>query len=891
MMEPSTPGSSPLPAAFWAGGLGGFVAGTVDTCSSWMLLDQFAPSFGAKVEAVLIVAGLYGPAFALASVVITMTWIFLSRQTFLGSLIRELARRHRDARAADPRAAMVLLSIACSAPATFGLALYSSFSIGTEVLEQHRHAGLIVASIVAITVGLSLAAWIATAVVARGVEQGLRRLPQRALRIASHPSCAVSVLIAWAIGPTAVVAWMTRETLAQLTLRPGLVVGGGFLATLTVLSIGKRIARFQRRQSATMRDGARAGFIGLLLLLSLGFASIPGPRKAATEYSGLALSLIRAVQWVVDFDRDGSSSVFGGDDCDDFSSTIHPGAFDFPDDGIDQNCVGGDLRVQRDPANAHYASLPEGVPRDLNVLLVTIDTLRSDHVGSYGYGRPTTPALDGLAADGALFEDAWAHAPSTRYSMPAILTGRYPSQISWDMSVWWPALRPENVTLAEVVRGRGLRTAGIFNYSYFDRVRRFDQGFDDYDNRNAALHQGADPASTRGTSSVQQADAAIAWLDRYATQRFFLWVHFYDPHYQYERHPGTAEFGDTPIDRYDHEIRFTDDQLARVFDRLRAQGRWDRTVTVVTGDHGEGFGERGIAFHGYHLYAQQTRVPLIIRVPGLPPRRVRTPVGHVDIFPTIANLLGATPTPGLSGRSLVPELAGSMRDEDRDVFQEVAYEGPTNRYALITQRWHLIYNMNPDNSWELYDRRADATETRDVWGEHDASEPQHRLLSWIDGLRFSPEVLGRLAQAHRSERPAPAHPLNVDFGSFVLLGWDIAPDPARPGTDATVTWYFEPREPLEGTWKLFIHIAGPSPMANADHEPVGGALPFSSWSAGGFIVDSQTIYVPPNTRAGSYAMTIGVWNPSRNERLPILSPGATNNEVVAGAFEVGSTRP
>src|SRR5688572_11208812 len=123
--------------------------------------------------------------------------------------------------------------------------------------------------------------------------------------------------------------------------------------------------------------------------------------------------------------------------------------------------------------------------------------------------------------------------------MPAILTGRHPSEVAWDMRVWWPALQPENHTIAELLKERGFTTGAILNYHYFDRVRRMDQGFDVYDNANARLHSGHDPASTRGSSSREQADAAIRFLDANAGKRFFLWVHFYDPHYEFEPHPGT----------------------------------------------------------------------------------------------------------------------------------------------------------------------------------------------------------------------------------------------------------------------------------------------------------------------------------------------------------------
>src|SRR5262249_36492803 len=147
----------------------------------------------------------------------------------------------------------------------------------------------------------------------------------------------------------------------------------------------------------------------------------------------------------------------------------------------------------------------------------------------------------------------------------------------------------------------------------------------------------------------EQTDKALAFVDKHAAERWFLWVHYYDPHYLYEKHSEVPSFGDQPIDLYDGEIRFTDLHLARLFDSLRAKGLYDKTVVVVTGDPGEGFDEPHVVRHGYHLYAQQTKVPFVIRVPGVPPRRSTTPAGHTDILPTLVNLAGGAPTADMMG--------------------------------------------------------------------------------------------------------------------------------------------------------------------------------------------------------------------------------------------------
>ena len=160
-------------------------------------------------------------------------------------------------------------------------------------------------------------------------------------------------------------------------------------------------------------------------------------RKAAASFTGATGPLVSALQKATDLDRDGYSSILGGGDCDDFDRDVHPGAFDWPDDGIDQDCNGHEATLAATPI-APFAAVPASLPPDLNVVLITIDALRADHVGAYGYARPTTPRLDQLARESALFVDAWSHAPSTRYSIPAILTGRYPSTIAQDARLHWP---------------------------------------------------------------------------------------------------------------------------------------------------------------------------------------------------------------------------------------------------------------------------------------------------------------------------------------------------------------------------------------------------------------------------------------------------------------------
>ncbi|MDD5307740.1 MAG: sulfatase [Deltaproteobacteria bacterium] len=695
--------------ALRAGLLAGLATGACDAAWSWGDLARFVPGVAGRFAVVVHAACLYGLAAAVVVPVVALTGLAILRGTRLGGTAGLALERHLARRLEDPRKALAPVSLAVSGTALAAAALAGAYAIGLNTIMTRNHRGLVVAVVIAATVGLLLAAALAAFALGRLLEALLAALVRgRLLSALTHPAAvpvAVAILLAAFGCATAALAW---ETLAQLPLRP-LVASGAtaILAAAFALLLGKldgRPPRLPRVAGFILAPAALAALFGLALATG---SSAP-VRKAARASTGLCGPLLGPLRARFLGTALGSLGLRRG----------------------------AEPLARRSADDARFVPVPADVPEDVNVLLVITDTVRADHVGAYGYSRPTTPAIDALAREGALFENAWAHAPSTRYSIPAIMTGRYPSQVLWDKSVWWPALRPENHMLAEMMKENGLTTAAILNYHYFDRIRRLDQGFDHYDNTNARLHRGRDPASTRGTSSREQADAAIAWLEANAGTRFFAWVHFYDPHAGFEEHLGTRTFGTARVDMYDHEILFTDEQIARVFAKMKDLGIYDKTVIVVVGDHGEGFGEHGIEAHGYHLYAPQTKVPLVIRVPGLAPRRILTPAGHVDLVPTLVNLVGGEPEATMFGRSLVPELAGTApADGDRNVFQEVVYEGPTERRAVVNRRWHLIYNMVPDDTFELYDLSVDPGENRDVWGTADPGRLKDELLAWIAATR------------------------------------------------------------------------------------------------------------------------------------------------------------
>ena len=401
------------------------------------------------------------------------------------------------------------------------------------------------------------------------------------------------------------------------------------------------------------------------------------------------------------------------------------------------------------------------------------------------------------------------------------------------------------------------------------------QGFAEYDNSNQRLHvQPGGPEESRGSSSKEQADSAISFVNRHAAERWFLWVHFYDPHYAYEAHPGSPSFGSDKMALYDGEIRFTDTHIGRVLDELRAKGLYDKTIVVVTGDHGEGFGEHGVDFHGYHLYSAQTKVPLIIRVPGLPPRRATTPAGHVDIMPTLVNLAGGQPNADMMGRSLVDVLAG--KDFDRMIPQQLSYENNHEMRAGVDRQCHVIYNVSPETSWEVYRVDRDPLETEDLAGDDDACAQSRRTFEkWYDASTVPPHW----ADAVLASPPQIAAPLTCDFAPGARLLAVDAPKAAKGGDTITVTWTWHANAAIAPGWKVFAHLDGPK-YVNADHAP---ARPFELWKPGQDIRYPTEITLP--RVPGKYTLKAGLWS-GKNAPVTCKAAPVDANAVTVATIEV-----
>ena len=304
-------------------------------------------------------------------------------------------------------------------------------------------------------------------------------------------------------------------------------------------------------------------------------------------------------------------------------------------------------------------SLPSGVRRDaLNVVVITLDTLRADHLSAYGSTLVKTPALDRLAGEGTRFAHAMSSAPLTLPAHSSIFTGRFPPEHGVrDNGGFF--LNPEQTTLAEMLKAKGFATGGFIAAFVLDGKWGIDQGFDEYvDDFDISERRGRSMGNVQRPGN-EVVDKALPWIDSVKDSRFFAWIHLYDPHTPYDPpEPYKTEYKGHP---YRGEVAFTDAQVGRIVAFLEERGLLDKTIVAVLGDHGESLGDHGEESHGFFIYESVTHVPFIVRAPfsKTGTRVVADPVRIVDLTPTILDLAGVPVPDGLSGKSLVPLMTGA----------------------------------------------------------------------------------------------------------------------------------------------------------------------------------------------------------------------------------------
>ncbi|MEW5804207.1 MAG: tetratricopeptide repeat protein [bacterium] len=388
------------------------------------------------------------------------------------------------------------------------------------------------------------------------------------------------------------------------------------------------------------------------------------------------------------------------------------------------------------------AAVHEPKKPSYNLLLITIDTLRADHLGCYGYQDVNTPAIDALASEGILFTQAITPVPITLPSHVSIMTGLYPLQHGV-MNNGTFILGEKITTLAEVMKSKGYLTGACVGAYVLDSIFGLDQGFDLYDDSLPRKNRVAGPLdSERRAEEVTQ--SALRWLKGNHNHSFFLWVHYFDPHALYlPPSPFKEEYKQR---LYDGEIAYTDKCIGDLFHGLKEMGVSDKTLIILTADHGEGLYEHNEPTHTIFIYDSTLHVPLIMSAPSglIPSQKAKTKITSMvttlDIFPTIMDLFslqpGAVPIDQLPGKSLVPLLGGESQPLHQEIFCQTLYPelnfGWSKIEGIRTSDWKYVKAPRS----ELYHLSEDPLEKKNLLSD----QPQ-LALEWEKKLSGLEEKL------------------------------------------------------------------------------------------------------------------------------------------------------
>jgi arylsulfatase A-like enzyme/tetratricopeptide (TPR) repeat protein len=435
----------------------------------------------------------------------------------------------------------------------------------------------------------------------------------------------------------------------------------------------------------------------------------------------------------------------------------------------------------------HRVWVARGVQKP-NVVLVSLDTTRADHLGCYGDAAARTPVIDALATGGVLFTQAASPAPLTLPAHSSMMTGFYPTFHGVRLN-GTTALSASHTTLAEAFAEQGYQTGAFIGAFVLDGRWGLNQGFRVYDDQfDLKKFKHLDLAGVQRPAN-EVMDAALHWLDGQKQAPFFAWLHLYDAHTPYEPpEPFLSEFRGRGLPGlYDGEIGFIDTQLARLISWLQTSGLDRKTIVVIVGDHGEGLGSHGEGTHGFFVYDSVVHAPFVVATPfdELHGVRVDSQVSLVDVFPTVLALAGVDSAIKVHGRSLLPQMFQQSVDERPYAYAESMTPGLqygwSELHALRSAQYKFIQAPRP----ELYELTSDPGETTNVYAQHP------------DVVRDMSKELERLMASTSENAPAP-EAANLDketLERLASLGYVGGSAPRRD--QVSTTSLADPKDKLE----------------------------------------------------------------------------------------------
>jgi arylsulfatase A-like enzyme len=485
-------------------------------------------------------------------------------------------------------------------------------------------------------------------------------------------------------------------------------------------------------QRAWVKPVIGVGVLAALTLTLITFLKMESDQSLKALFwsrSVVARRTLEFLQWSMDFDRDGFAAILGGGDCNDSNRQIHPLARELPDNGIDENCLGGDLNLKKAEGGKQKAAekmSPEVTdygPRTTDhgprvILLITLDAVRADHLGCYGYARASSPRLDQFARHATVFLNASSQGTNTVHSFTSMLRSAYGEAI-FDES------RP---TVIETLAQHGYTTAFFLNQRtdrWLTRLARF----------KASMLKGIQwqgHQEEQAWSADVLTDEVIKYLaSTSSSRRRFIWAHYLEPHAPYRHHP-QFDFGERDIDLYDSEIAYVDQALGRLFDHLEQSDDWENMLVIVSADHGEAFFEHGQQLHNSRPYQEQIHVPLIVRHPSHAPGRLAQSVGLIDVGPTVLRFADIAPPTEYDGI----DLFSSPGQIARPVLSETPRQSPEPAFyvwAMMDGPWKLMYNV-VGHTFELYNLLDDPGEQKNLVDTNPAKvqEMAAKFGRWFD---------------------------------------------------------------------------------------------------------------------------------------------------------------